>query len=253
MKARHIISFSVLLSISVLPAIYAEESFNITTFYPVPSGIYRSLKSETLVVGDKDSTDFPSEEGVIRFQPRAEPSIAKKGDLYFDKGGTKFKYYDGSRWKALSVDTGSTCSWFRGSCPVGWAVPGPGEEYHKTGVKNDDLPITGPRYRYVWLDSSHYAGRYSACEPRNIDLDNPPAGFVHRPINYSKNLDPDDGCNICFGNGCTDYEEVYSNSGERVIIDSFYRFYLYRCIYPGDPGELHVATTYDMYYCCPSE
>lgn len=257
MKVKFNILFCFFLG-SVMFSRARGEDVNITTFYPVPSGVYQSLESETLAIGDRAVVEPPSEEGVIRFQPRGEPSRGKSGELYFDEGGSKFKYYDGSTWKALGMSTGSTCGWFRGECPVGWGIAGPGEEYRRQ-IKNDDLPVSGNQYRYIWRELHEWhMNQYYVCEPRNVDLDNPPTDFIASPMKKRHDYD-ERFCGYCYGSGCTDYKKVYSNTGKRVEISvnkgggAVYHLYLYRCIYPGDPEALPRMGVYNMSYCCPSD
>lgn len=256
MKVKSDVFFWILLSsVIVLPAC-GEETVNITTFYPTPCGVYKNLKSEVMAIGEKESADLPSEKGVLMSQPRSEPSEGEEGDLYFDAPGIQFKYYDGSSWRTLGSGTVGNCDWFRNECPVGWESPGPGEEYHRQ-IENDDLPVVGPEYKYVWRQHNSNMNQGYVCESRNIDFDNPPDDFISSPVkerhDYNYRF-----CRDCFGNGCTGYEKVYNSSGNQVTIlvivgSAIYRVYLYRCIYPGGPEDVEIAGTYDMRYCCPPE
>lgn len=258
MKHKYTIIFGVLSGIIAFSCVHGED-VSVSTFYPIPSGVYRKLQSETLSIGERESTGLPSGEGVIRLQPRGEPSDGEEGDLYFDAGSVKFKYYDGSHWKVLGSGTASNCGWFRDECPVNWTSPGEGNEYHKQ-ITNRDLPITGPQYRYIWMEHNNNNSVACACEPRNIDPDNPPTGLIYSPIGHSKNAKVYHCCQECYGyttdcSGykCPKWEQVYDSRGRSIRVRHGLYYYLYRCLYTAESRDVSVAGTYDMYYCCPPE
>ncbi|MGE5307632.1 MAG: hypothetical protein ACM3OC_00935 [Deltaproteobacteria bacterium] len=59
--------------------VLAEENITITTYYPSPNGIYRSL---TLYPGN-------------------QPAAASNGMMYFDQGDRTVKYYNSTDWLTI--------------------------------------------------------------------------------------------------------------------------------------------------------
>ncbi len=132
------ISISIILSF--IPALVKSETITITTYYPSPSGVYKDIKTESIVIGDVQEN--PPDKGVLRFAPQNQPSSGKAGDIYFDQSSKRFKYYNGSEWKNLGTE-GGTCTWFRDSCPYGW------DDLEQKEVSQAPYPTTYPAKKEI--------------------------------------------------------------------------------------------------------
>jgi len=83
----------------------AEESMELTTYYPAPYGTYDEAKASKLAVGS--AATMPTVDGIASFaqiDDNAALPGGTKGSIYFSKKDSEFKYHDGamsSPWKPL--------------------------------------------------------------------------------------------------------------------------------------------------------
>ncbi len=219
------------------------EKITISTYYPSPYGVYKHMKSETLVIGDVEN---PPEAGVIRFESLASSPGGEEGDLYYDSFEHKFKYYAEGSWKPLGEGegAGTDCGWFRGSqCPVDWTQEG-------DPIKASDFPVTVEGYKAIVFDepkSDSYGANRFKCLSNSKCVSEKQINLYDPAVNSSKTA-----CKRCFGNeGFVGLEALPACK-----CDSFYYYHTcehYRCRYQGDTPTPPLMAEYTLYYCCPPD
>ncbi len=236
---------------------FAEEGekITITTYYPSPHGVYNEMKTRKLIVGDIEG-DSP-ERGVIRFESlNSPPEEGEKGDLCFDSGANKFKYYDGFEWKAMMGGIEGQCGWFRGSqCPQFWTQEG-------DPIKASDFPITVEGYKAVYYKTcglNIQCGNYGHPGPGFWFKCKANSGCSGEPkTKYPGVNSAVTACKRCFGDqgfvgvetlpncSCFSYGQMFVHNS--VLCDGHVR-----CLYQGDAPTPPLMAEYTLYYCCPPD
>ena len=92
----------VILVLSVASICYAAdetEEITLTTYYPAPYGTYEQLQSNMLAIGS--GAAMPTDDGVISFEPRDEPTGVAEGGIYYNSVDHEFKYHNGTNWRSI--------------------------------------------------------------------------------------------------------------------------------------------------------
>ena len=116
----------VILVLSVASICYAAdetEEITLTTYYPAPYGTYEQLQSNMLAIGS--GAAMPTDDGVISFEPRDEPTGVAEGDIYYNSVDHEFKYHDNSNWNSLAaggVPSGTVVAFAGSTAPSEWLL-----------------------------------------------------------------------------------------------------------------------------------
>ncbi|MCK4809767.1 MAG: hypothetical protein KAS99_02375 [Candidatus Omnitrophica bacterium] len=217
------------------------EKITITTYYPSPYGVYKHMKSETLVIGDVES---PPEAGVIRFESLAEPTAGEEGDLYYDSVKHKFMYYaEGGGWNPLGEGEGSSCAWFRSAtgCPVDPITNIPWEEKEVKEVS--DYPTTIEGFKSVYLRISGGPSYFKCTDSKGCE-----GWETTSPVWYMEpGITAKAACIRCWGD--VGFEKTESMDWCPSNMDK--KTMHTRCLYEGYTPTPPLEATYKLYYCCP--